>query len=770
MNAVAATATATATATAMEVHYMDDMDGLFATDATELNCFIEKKSNIFHYTQIIATREMLKKFEMTNLQLLLAEMQSGKTGSFLCLACAMIYYRKVDYVIVFTGVTEIDLYTQLDEDIYQATKEFEEVMGCEQNSIRGRIIHWKSSQLEKEKSKIKKRTLIIWDESHFAQDVNNRPFKMFQNNGLLVDGSINTNQLWNAKECYLLTVSATPFSEYLDSKATAKAVGTEMCKEITTLKPGYGYRGVKHYWDNGLVQASFKINETNKKRFIKMLKSRRIEGFHQFGLIRSKADFAFIAECAREAGWSNVMSYDEKTKKNMRYLDEDGETKYGWKMLETQPEEDTLIVLKGMGRVGQVVPKKYVSFVFEHTTGSKSDTLLQSLFGRMCGYIFNEHGTMIYTNPSFFEDNEVNEEEQRISLQSKIRAKEMEMSGWDQLDRFMAIVQVEREHEEVLEYERRSELQRYFCLFKTGCDIPRHANNIRKHKIRSSHSGMNGYSTVPHVIKLSSSRDENGEYTEIEKFARGMRFDKSLVRTDLVKILDQSERDGNVLFGDRQQHHEIMVMIQKTEEECPMNLGDLGAATHLKKHLPIRMKTSLENKMPYVDAATRGDWILNNKRIQLLRCSKTQEGGVATFTESCEIYLACVTYQAEQITIDKHHQQEMPDTTGKEVFKVGHELNDDHTYRSPFIITNEEDFTGFLQIVFPARMKFKLLFPSTVSNQMKIFMDQLQAVNTEKFIVKKVTGRPRTEDIEYGFKKGWVRYNIYFHKSGNLSL
>ena len=48
--------------------------------------------------------------------------------------------------------------------------------------------------------------------------------------------------------------------------------------------------------------------------------------------------------------------------------------------------QTTVILLKDRLRAGKVVPKEHIGFVWEDATSSKTDTLVQGLLGRMCGY------------------------------------------------------------------------------------------------------------------------------------------------------------------------------------------------------------------------------------------------------------------------------------------------------------------------------------------------------------------------------------------------
>jgi hypothetical protein len=61
----------------------------------------------------------------------------------------------------------------------------------------------------------------------------------------------------------------------------------------------------------------------------------------------------------------------------------------GFGALNTRPEGPTLIHLCGKARMGQVVPKQHIGLVYESSESPKTDTILQALPGRMCGYDTN---------------------------------------------------------------------------------------------------------------------------------------------------------------------------------------------------------------------------------------------------------------------------------------------------------------------------------------------------------------------------------------------
>lgn len=679
----------------MEMNH-DDIDALGeifgfepAIDTTALEAFVECDSQIFHTTQVATARKLLNKFTRTQLVLLLAEMQSGKTGTFLCLACAMIYYGKVDIVYVFTGVSDTDLFAQLELSVSTAVNHFNDVLGCD---ISGKVVAKKSSHLETLTIPI--RTLMIWDESHYAQDTRNRPFKMFHNNALLVDGTARTNELWKHKECYLLTVSATPFSEYADARD--RTIHTELTKEIVTMKPGSTYRGVQYYYENNCIETSWDISSVSdsdfdteqQMRFVNMLRNAKKVGQPQYALLRSRATPTTIKSLAEQSNW-NVKFYDMKNRGTL-----DG----GWASLDDAPPSDTLIVLKNMGRLGQVIPKKHIAFVFESSSSSSSshtgatDTVLQSLLGRMCGYgPFNPNGTKIYISESLLKTNPLKDKigsDKALEARRRLKLKEMQheheqilrdrtrdgddfavdVENHDYLERVRnELCEIERDHYESVSHVEASELVRYVKLMnRDHKDIPRYAKNIKRTSIDQKTVGHFGYSTVPFLlhVAMSTDTDRTGNFrqapapaparteaeaeadidptwTALEHCARKMNVkggarrlthaDKMAVVVELLSRLDATPE----AFGDVIQREEITCLLKSIVNgefnvTDIINFGDLNSARTQRLRSRFRIQEAILNQMPYHEAIRVTQWRRQEEqgkaiRLQLQICSKLEE-------------------------------------------------------------------------------------------------------------------------------------------------
>jgi hypothetical protein len=64
--------------------------------------------------------------------------------------------------------------------------------------------------------------------------------------------------------------------------------------------------------------------------------------------------------------------------------------------LSHRPDQPTLVILDGRLRAGKVVPKRHIGFVWEGARNSKTDAVIQGLFGRMCGYVFGAEMPQVF--------------------------------------------------------------------------------------------------------------------------------------------------------------------------------------------------------------------------------------------------------------------------------------------------------------------------------------------------------------------------------------
>jgi hypothetical protein len=222
----------------------------------------------------------------------------------------------------------------------------------------------KSSDLKN--ARIDAKTLVIWDESHYAQGKKNLPNGLLERSGLKVTGTPSSDDLWAAKQSYFLSVSATPFAQFSDVNNMEYA---NTCVSVQHI-PGASYIGVEQYFQADRIHPSFSIKNSTEE-FTALLATYVSQ--KKYALVRSR-NLDKVKECCRRIG-AEYKEYTSVTK-GVDNLD----------ALKTAPTGLTVIGLKGMCRMGKVVPKQHVAFVFEDSKASKTDCVLQSLLGRMCGY------------------------------------------------------------------------------------------------------------------------------------------------------------------------------------------------------------------------------------------------------------------------------------------------------------------------------------------------------------------------------------------------
>ena len=120
---------------------------------------------------------------------LLAQMQSGKTGTYLKAAIECILHKKVEHVIIISGSRDTSLRAQTKSDLEQAiieqsteTIDGKSMIDTEKKQTLAKSIriYW-SQDLKQGKGPetIPDKTLIIHDESHSAQSKNNKPYEDF---------------------------------------------------------------------------------------------------------------------------------------------------------------------------------------------------------------------------------------------------------------------------------------------------------------------------------------------------------------------------------------------------------------------------------------------------------------------------------------------------------------------------------------------------------------------------------------------------------------
>jgi len=324
--------------------------------------------------------------------ILAAQMQSGKTGTYLFVACDMLRRKMVERVVIFSGNTELELKNQVSSDLddfigNRLENVFYGLSGRELEILRrmcrpksGIKIHW-GSDLEK-CEQVYEKTLFIWDESHFAQSKINRPKKFLDLQQISANGN---EEHLSSRGNYMLSVSATPFSEFSDMHILLQT------KTVIKLKTDPGYYSVRDIITNKQLCGFSDWAET----FEQACMENYDKEIPKYAIIRVQDNMiSEINEIALRCGY--IVQEFHTDKRDIDSLND----------LRFAPEQNTIIIIKGMCRMGKVVPKQHLSFVMETAEKPRTDTILQGLLGRVCGW-HNFRDIIVYVHNNIISSGEL---------------------------------------------------------------------------------------------------------------------------------------------------------------------------------------------------------------------------------------------------------------------------------------------------------------------------------------------------------------------------
>jgi hypothetical protein len=320
-------------------------------------------------------KNILEMFNSNNpVVLLLAQMQMGKSGTYWYVIREALKVKLVDKVLLISGNREKDLRQQINNDLISYTQDNQ----CLRNKI---TVLWGSALYSKQKPivDVHSNTLIVWDEAHYAQSTSNGPYKFFQHNKLdgMLNGSMKLDDILQ-KRVFLLTVSATPFSELYANHISH-------CKyhKVIHLTPDNSYYGVDYYIKTGRLKESFVINDNTTPRLENVLSNHNNINDPKYILIRVCRTTKQYAESS-----SLIVGLCKKLNMKCHVMNSVCRT-ITISDLNVKPRKPTVVIVSGMLRMGKVVPKEHIAMVFEEKTVKNTrliDTGLQGLLGRMCGY------------------------------------------------------------------------------------------------------------------------------------------------------------------------------------------------------------------------------------------------------------------------------------------------------------------------------------------------------------------------------------------------
>ena len=348
----------------------------------------------FHPNQITTGKEIIDTMVegWVFYMILLAQMQSGKTGTYLKVAFDAIRLGIVETVLIISGSRDTSLRGQAQADLTENINEYAEEISetiqeyreLIQKLSNGVNVFW--SQDLKTITELKSKTLIIHEESHAAQSKTNKPYMDFylkHNIEKALYGDLETIEYLKDNKIWILNVSATPFSEVIANFSADD--GNRFNKKIFFAEPGDSYIGINTLLDQENIKFESKpISEDSTEFIIRLLNANKSKYDKKYCIIRTKCavhDEEMMRIIAKhcEYGYRNVFATQGSINPSEAL-----------KFLESEPEKATIVHICGKARMGQVLSKDYIGMVYEQSINPNTDTILQGLLGRMCGYYSSE--------------------------------------------------------------------------------------------------------------------------------------------------------------------------------------------------------------------------------------------------------------------------------------------------------------------------------------------------------------------------------------------
>lgn len=317
--------------------------------------------------QIAAARAIMDIFRAGHCHyaMLIAEMQSGKTGTFQTLIKMALATGLVKRVYILCGSSERLLRNQAGTD----TKDYN--LGADVTVVFRQDFFVRNSSANPLKTHmVTDDALLIVDESHLDSKGDQMMARFLHKHHLSLRGTL---PVMLERKTYICSVSATPYAELAKLHK-----GASLPKEKVVLEPGTGYFGLRNYEAAGKLRPTFDI-AAEPDRFKALLTA---PATPKWILFRGQGKAADRARALAEEAGLEVVHYNWERKDIAITRREDPSKP----CLDNAPTRTTMVILKGCLRVGKVVPKAHVAFVWENAKNGKTDTIVQALPGRMCGY------------------------------------------------------------------------------------------------------------------------------------------------------------------------------------------------------------------------------------------------------------------------------------------------------------------------------------------------------------------------------------------------
>lgn len=328
--------------------------------------------------------------------ILIAQMLSGKSGTYYRLALEAVHRGFFESACIICGSRDTALRDQTKEGLLTALDTF-----CEEKDLR----HSEGKRLERSINvywnqeqkgvKVGDNCLVINDESHTAQSKSNNPFKHFWSANDLTSCLHGDFSVLIERNIRVLSVSATSFSECVENQKVSLGLehggetGVELSeKNVFIMDPGTTYKGVSDFLENGQIKFTAEpISEKTKgKHLCSVLSDKKYD--RKYCLVRTSKgdkDEPLMRIIARKTGTRYMGIHGTA----LKVLDYQGNKINPLKFLSDPPTKTTIVHICGAFRMGQVLDKTHIGFVYEQSSSPQIDTLLQGLLGRVCGHNAN---------------------------------------------------------------------------------------------------------------------------------------------------------------------------------------------------------------------------------------------------------------------------------------------------------------------------------------------------------------------------------------------
>lgn len=347
---------------------------------------------MYHDNQIEAgtSVEMFFKAEHRHV-ILTAQMQSGKTGTFHNIIERMHTSGLVNKSILLCGMSDENLYNQAVRD----ASEYNSLL-VDTGKLKVKYLqHLNRFNI----SGTFRDALIIIDESDRDSKVGSRMDKLLSRAGIPING--NTHIL-KERNIYIVSVSATPFAEYSD---VVHKNSHE--KSIVHLRPGTNYIGIKDNVEHNNFHPIFDI-ESKPRKFKDIVERGPTPKYSIIRYDPRSIEFSVFKKLANDNGWglfvdrANYHQCPEELPYQISSINA---------ILSTRPTRPSLILVHGKYRAGIVLSdKQYIQMVWENSKAPKTDTIVQGLIGRVCGY-HNNHNILNFVSENLLttDENGLNE-------------------------------------------------------------------------------------------------------------------------------------------------------------------------------------------------------------------------------------------------------------------------------------------------------------------------------------------------------------------------